>query len=236
MSKNIFYNSIQIEAPVPIDERLIVDVVADTDIPKTKSDLIGIKHKYPEMYVYVRATKSFYYLKSGATGLSPSDWVETGSNSKFTMWDSSQTYTRGSTVFLGTSGNLFYIATRDNTNSNPLTNTDDWLAVSSSSGGSVSIDYVIADNTVQNGSDDRKFQIAYSSLGSHPVVETWMYVYDSTADTVNRVPVEVAVELDRNIAGDRVSGQMVIEFIGKLDDIQSNDTEPTKILGKLTIR
>jgi len=233
MSNNKFYSSIIIEAPEPVDRRLIVETAEDTVLPKTKSDLVSIANRYPGMFVWVRDVKTFYYLRDAANGSSLSDWAVGGDGSKFVQWAPATPYVRGSGVFVGASGDLFYLAKTNNVGINPIGNPNDWLQVASSSGGLISANFTIASNAVPLGDPSRSLALNYSAIGDFPVVQVWLNVWNgSSADKVEAQPL---LELDKNAVGAVANGFLRYTFQGKIDDIVSTGSG-NSITGKITIR
>lgn len=234
MSDQTFYSSITIEAPVPIDPRFIVET--DENIPPaTLTDLLTIGQKYPNMFVFVRDKKQFYYLKDASNGETLADWIAFGASGGFTAYDGGKSYIRGEQVYVGASGESFYIAKTASTGVNPVGNPTEWLQVGAGGGSSVSADFSIPDNSVANGDATRVFVLDYSALGMHPIVETWLY--EDNGSTIEKTPCDAIVDLDRDAANAVSSGKLRIEFNGKIDDIQSDiGGSPGAITGKITIR
>ncbi len=230
---NTFFSSIDIQAPLPIDPRFIVETTEDSGMPKTMTDLVSIPNVYPNMFAFVRSEKQFYFLKNGAVGTSLSDWSPLGSNGKFTEWDDETNYVRGSTVYVGSSGELFFISKTSNLNVSPIGNPTDWFQVTSGAGGLVTANFSIPDNSVPLGDASRSFEITYSAIGDYPVVDCWMNIYNGSS--VDKVNVRPLLQLDKNAVGVTTNGKLRFTFNGKISDIVSASSG-TAITGKITLR
>lgn len=82
----------------------------------------------PNMVIFVRNEKSFYYLKDGASGTSLADWTKmSGNQSIFQQYVPSAGYVLGETAAIG--ANMFIAITTIAPAESPITNPEKWLQI-----------------------------------------------------------------------------------------------------------
>ncbi len=95
-------------------------VIADTD------------YNYPNMVIFVKNEKAFYYLKDGALGNATTHWQKMGdSSAMFNPWVSTKIYAVGETAAVGT--NMFICIATTAVGESPSTHPNKWLNVGATS-------------------------------------------------------------------------------------------------------
>lgn len=175
------FSGIESKFNAPWDVKLHVDnlaaaVGADSD------------YNYPNMVIFVKNEKAFYYLKDGAIGNATNHWQKMAdSSAMFYPWDNSKIYAVGETAAVGT--NMFICIATTAVGESPATHPSKWLAVGATS----------------------KFTQSYTNQTTitvnHSIPNATCHVYDSSNGTeigvlITRVsPNQFKIDSNQNTSG-----------------------------------
>jgi hypothetical protein len=146
--KHTLYSSFKIETASPIDPRLYVNDITQSDL----QTIFGVDGKYGfnKAVLFNKAANKFYYLttyNSKADVINPSNWIPVGSNVvAFPVFNGSESYGLGSCITFTDSNNYasFYIGLGTiAAGESPETNPELWFDIKavSNTGGVVSEHY-----------------------------------------------------------------------------------------------
>lgn len=175
------FSGIESKFNAPFDTKLHVDnlaaaVASDTD------------YNFPNMVIFVKNEKAFYYLKDGALGNATNHWQKMGdSSAMFNPWVATKIYAVGETAAVGT--NMFICIATTAVGESPTTHPAKWLAVGATS------------KFTQSYTNQTTFTV------THSIPNATCHVYDSTSGVemgvlITRVsPTQFRVESNQNTSG-----------------------------------
>ncbi len=109
----------------PFDTKYHVDTLLDATLADTD-------YNVPNMVIFVKDVKSFYYLKDGALGDNTSHWekLNISGNGTFLPFVPSKPYVLGETASIGV--NMFICIVPTSAGETPITDPNKWVQVGSS--------------------------------------------------------------------------------------------------------
>lgn len=124
---SLTFSGIESKHSEPFDSKYHVDNL----ISATEAD---VDYNTPNMVIFVKNEKSFYYLKDDSIGNNISHWQKLGgdgSTSLFSPYESNKIYTVGETASIGV--NMFINISSASSGESPITNPEKWLQLGATS-------------------------------------------------------------------------------------------------------
>lgn len=187
MEENIFYTSIEIRAPKPIDKRMYIDEITNANLVA----LFGVNGEYgiSNAILFNRSDKKLYYYTldtiPSTSILNTINWAELtiAGVASFASWANDTSYTRGECVYDASTiptGIKFYIA-KDTTTigAAPYLTSTEWLEIGSGGAGQQTVNYEL------DPSDDTtwSFTVGYVDINSPNIPLVQVYANFGNGET-----------------------------------------------------
>lgn len=227
MNENIFYESLDIRSPEPIDKRLYIDELTNVNLSALFSN--G-RYGFENNVLFNKTDKKFYYLSTKVTDsdvINPSNWVAIeSSSSSFSLYVSGNTYSAGSCVYEidGGSNKRFFIG-KENIASgeNPLNTSSKWFEVKSSSAVTQKYYYRLDPDTPSTYTFQFNLDSTLKASGNLPVINAYVDLGERESTNIiwEKINPEIKVYESTNTV-------ITITFLGDVSDFHYNDVDTTQ--------
>lgn len=148
---NVFYTSLEVLSPTPIDKRMYIDELTNENLV----ELFGVDGRYGILnaVVFNRTDKKFYYFTGTVIPspdiLNPGNWNELtiAATASFSSWATDTQYSRGECVYdpsTISTGIKFFIAKDITTiSADPYLTSSEWFEIGSGGAAQQTVEYIL---------------------------------------------------------------------------------------------